>query len=109
MSIKEYLFGFAKFVPWHVAARRYRKSSDLQVAQRMCARYAMKRVGVIIGDNVSLRANDMNPTQYDKVKEWVESHPDASRNERRTFAESAGIKIMTVTRYRSRIIKRAAP
>ena len=109
MSVKEYLFGFAKFVPWHVAARRSQNSSDLQMVQRTCARKAMKMVGVIIGDNVSLRANDRKPTQYEKVKEWVESHPDASMNDRRTFAESAGIKIMTVTNYLSRIIKRAAP
>jgi hypothetical protein len=108
MPINEYISGFAKFVPWHVAARRSRAVNyDIYTSQRGCARSAMKRVGLIIGDNVSLRAK--RRAMFDVVKAWVKLHPDASMDDRRRFAEDEGMKILTVTNYLTRIRRGAAP
>ena len=102
MSINEYISGFAKFVPWHVAARRARGASyDIHTMQRRCALDAVYVVGLTIGDKVSLRAKRL--TGFDSVKSWMKSYPDASMDDRRRFAESEGIKIKTVHSYVSRI------
>ena len=101
-SVNEYISGFSKFVPWHVAARRARGASyDIHAMQMRCAQHAIYVVGLISGDNVSLRAKCRSA--FDVVKSWVNSHPDASMDDRRRFAEAEGIKIKQVHTYVSKI------